>query len=761
MSEKKLKISLDLDDKAFVQAIKNMQNQLNQIQSGPAMIAQQRKISQYMQSQGLGGLTGVSPREQEQAQRKANQESDKVFQTTVTRLNTIKRLQAEINKELAAGLATEKRKADLQERLSVLGRKEKEYTGYATAGMAAGAGGGGGIMSARGGGLGGMDPVKSIVAISGAVGTAFAATALAQQLENVRRSFAEAGYRAIEVQSKSFGQPGAPGAQLASMFGGRGMEEFAFRGERQQAHEHAQKEMEGRLHSWLTPILRPRQTLMSAFGNQGQKELVQQELQGEFYEELGKQYEALKMGPQGALKRLVTERFMGSAAGDAGFQRMLGMGFGQFRGPGGFIPGAVGAGFTPEMAMQMGQGIMGAGGSTMAGREATFALQMQRKYDLTNAGGLMGTLGGALGGGQMTKEALINLYASGTAIGLDKSEFREENRKYLEGLAAVVARSGAKTMGDIARLSTEYSSFVADKTPLGIQAAQSAFGLYQQAATEQTGPRAVLRQASLMGNEAFGKLSMTTQLALSQLPPEAMTSTNQLVVAAANEAGVDPKDIIDMYQGAQMKSMMVFEPSKGEMLRQQALGAAGLGGSGLPQDLVQQLQTGAKSSYAAYLAGQPGMEALRKNPRLLEAFESGMEGKDYGAAYQAFREAKEGIGPEGAPTRPEDLMMAGQAQFEGQVNDQIFKFGDSLGPATDAVRQFAAALTDAALASQGASQQARDAARQDMMMSPQERALKKAAFNQLVDQALSPSGNKSSLPVQGTSTTSAPNSSSL
>ena len=108
--DKKLKVVLELDDKAFVAGMKRVQELMNKMQSG--FMSQQGKINQYMQSQGLGTITSGTggPREQEQAQRKTSQESDRIFQKTTTQLNLIKRIHADINKELASGLATKQRR---------------------------------------------------------------------------------------------------------------------------------------------------------------------------------------------------------------------------------------------------------------------------------------------------------------------------------------------------------------------------------------------------------------------------------------------------------------------------------------------------------------------------------------------------------------------------------------------------------------------------------------------------------------------------
>jgi len=130
MSEKKLRISLDLDDRVFNSAIKRMQQQISQAFSGPAMLQQQRQIQQKMSQLGLGGLAGApTDRQLEQSQQRAKQQSDRMFEETRRKFDIIKRLQGDLNKEQSSGVASEQRKLEIKQKLLDLTEKEKRATG--------------------------------------------------------------------------------------------------------------------------------------------------------------------------------------------------------------------------------------------------------------------------------------------------------------------------------------------------------------------------------------------------------------------------------------------------------------------------------------------------------------------------------------------------------------------------------------------------------------------------------------------------------
>jgi hypothetical protein len=103
------------------------------------------------------------------------------------------------------------------------------------------------------------------------------------------------------------------------------------------------------------------------------------------------------------------------------------------------------AGFTRDMTRDMMISILGAGGSTRAARElAPRALMYQRDYDITNANQLLGRISGTIGGAVQSEQSLIRILAEGQKQGLDKSEFREENRKFTQSVADAVYRVGAR-----------------------------------------------------------------------------------------------------------------------------------------------------------------------------------------------------------------------------------------------------------------------------------------------------------------------------
>ena len=130
MAEKKLKISLDLDSKAFTSAIKRMQDELSKINTGPAVLQQQRQISQKMQQLGLGSLPGApNDRQVTQSQEKANQQVNKMFEESKRKLDIIKKLQVDLNKEQSSGVKEEERKLKINEKLVELKKQELRATG--------------------------------------------------------------------------------------------------------------------------------------------------------------------------------------------------------------------------------------------------------------------------------------------------------------------------------------------------------------------------------------------------------------------------------------------------------------------------------------------------------------------------------------------------------------------------------------------------------------------------------------------------------
>jgi hypothetical protein len=263
-------------------------------------------------------------------------------------------------------------------------------------------------------------------------------------------------------------------------------------------------------------------------------------------EQLSKDFQASLEGQkkQNPFKTLAVQEYEQNFMRNLQFQRMMGMQNKQFYGPGGFQESIMGAGFTPEMGMEMAQGIVGAGGSTRMARESAFGLQLQRGANLTNAAQVLGTLSGGLGSSEATKNATIKILAEGMKLGLDDSKFAEENRKFVQMTAEIIAKSGAKTEEDFGRVSAGFGRFLGEETTLGLGAAKTAYEQYQQISQTTTGPRGVMRAAGMMGDKDLNKLTTITKQALMQVPEADLNENNPLVQAAAQEAGISPQAIV-------------------------------------------------------------------------------------------------------------------------------------------------------------------------------------------------------------------------
>ena len=514
--DKKLKISLDLDDKAFVQAVKNMQQQLNQINSGPALIQQQRKISQYMVSQGMAPLTGVGPREQEQAQRKANQESDKAFQTSIVRLNTIKRLQADINKELATGLATKQRIATLEGRAELLTRKEKEFTGRATAGMANAPG------AATGGMFGSMSMLgKASAAVIGGV--------VYQKVLGVLGDIAKAPIDISQLQGSAVG--GLTGRTLSQMQSG----EFSFEGmfpqQRQRAMQNAQSKAQA---NKVLSLLDPFAWKDVLTGKRGA------EISAQTTSDFNTGLEGLIS--QDTFKQDAVNRLKKNAMRDIGVQRTLGLNDKDlFK----FLLSSTNAGFSDQMGVDAMQQIIGAGGSSQMGKNSVMALKAQRGLDLTNAPQLLGKLSGTLGGAESSKNALIDIVATGQQIGLDRSKFAEENRKFSQNVVDLAAKSGLTSVDAIDKLSQMMGSFVTGTTTQrGIEAGKTAFQAVSGIGASTSGFTGGLNVSSLMDMPGISNVKDVALFqGLASLQLDEISPTNDMIVSAANMMGTSPEKL--------------------------------------------------------------------------------------------------------------------------------------------------------------------------------------------------------------------------
>lgn len=699
--DKKLKISLDIDDKAFTAAVKRMQDQLNQIQSGPAILAQQRKISQYMVSQGMAPLTGVGPREQEQAQRRASQEMDKLFQKSVTQLNLIKRLQADINKELASGLATEQRRADLKERLSTLGRLEKQQTGAATAAQGA-------TVTQRQYGVlgsGGNDTYSMVKSILGVMGIGVGAAALVNLGKQAYTAYVSApaqinlatgsavqnalGYQNQNILSGNISGQTILQNQIAK---GRGLAESAY--DKQLSH-----------------IFSPSR-LLGILGNSGVADILAP-YSGKYASKIGQSYEAQRASEisgqtleqakaslaQNNSLMLANDFFGQTFNRNLGAERGLGLGTNQFKR---LQMQMNNAGFLTDQGTSLLSQIQGAGGSAAgpnAGSLANLGLGAQRGLNLTNAGNVLGRLSGLSGSNNIgqTDETFKRLLEESIRKGFDKSENTEILRKFTESTAQIVYQGEASKGEDVERAARGLSQLLTGSpTMKQYEGATGAYQRYQGITSETSGRGGALGFAAFAGNKGFSKLGPLQIGNLMQLNENQITSTNSDVVAAAAQQGISPEQMVTQILSAkEQQGLSTVGLSKNQLAPlQKYLGGRGIRSITGNIGELNKMKGAAPEAYKAYQELQTRADLTGKSASDQEKI----------AMMQQFLSGPAGYAPLGGTGRAgaaiaagtagkkEEEYIAAQAAQEKQMVLNLKSLEDNLYPTAKGIEALTQAI---------------------------------------------------------------------
>jgi hypothetical protein len=270
--------------------------------------------------------------------------------------------------------------------------------------------------------------------------------------------------------------------------------------------------------------------LLSAFGGQFSEEYESQKAAERAQMEKQRFDAELAKNP---LFRLSAERMMANRQQDISAQRALGLSDAGYFGPGGFLDSGE---FERSTLMQNMSGILGAGGSTRAARNLTqFSARMGRDYDLTNAPQVLGRLSQNLGT-QQTESATIKILSEAFKLGLNNSEFAEEQRKFVSMTAEAIARSGATTSEGAAAVASGMAAFVADTTPGGLQGAQTASQMYNQLTSQTSGPRGALQASAMLSDPNLQGLDTYSMNALMEMSPEQiMAGGNQITGAWLNQ----------------------------------------------------------------------------------------------------------------------------------------------------------------------------------------------------------------------------------
>jgi hypothetical protein len=184
-------------------------------------------------------------------------------------------------------------------------------------------------------------------------------------------------------------------------------------------------------------------------------------------------------------------------------------------------------GLTREEIMSGAQGIMGAGGSTRASRDlAGLAAQAQRS-GITSASQVIGRLSGLSGDATLTENNFKRMMGESVKLGLDTSEFRLENNKFQEVLAATIATTGMGGADTAARISSTFGQFLSDKSMVGIEGAKSAFDLFNQMTAGNEGVGAQVRGAMILSKHNY--LDSGSKITLQSMSLNDMTEDNPVM----------------------------------------------------------------------------------------------------------------------------------------------------------------------------------------------------------------------------------------
>lgn len=217
--------------------------------------------------------------------------------------------------------------------------------------------------------------------------------------------------------------------------------------------------------------------------------------------------------------------------------------------------------FSEERINRNIQQIFQAGGSTEFQRQggSTMAAEFQRA-GLTNAASELGTLSGFGTSAEETEQQYIRLLSEGVRLGFNASEPSEEMRKYTQ-IATKMFEQTQGAEGAVRQLGFG----MAGTDTQDIKAAQSVFGMMSQKMGQSTGLRGALKQNYLrtqQGMEDFEGVDENLKQLFTEMSPENLDANNLLVRRAAEQAGVEPEEMVERISNMQRDSLFFSEGSR-------------------------------------------------------------------------------------------------------------------------------------------------------------------------------------------------------
>lgn len=396
------------------------------------------------------------------------------------------------------------------------------------------------------------------------------------------------------------------------------------------------------------------------------------------------------------LKNLAVDRMTQNYRSDLGTERQLGFSDTDYLQKGGFQNRANVAGFTGDLAAGAASNILGAGGSTRAARDNSLSvLQAQRGFDLTNASSVMGKISGSAGDSASSEQIFKKLLEEGVRVGLDKSEFREEQRKFSETTANILNGAGVTNADDASKVMQGYSRFMGnDLTGKGMEGAKAAYDDFQSSSAETGGRGGSLQFASLMKDKTFKGLGAGTMGSLMEIPENQVSANNPRIVAAAQANGQDPEEFAKALRKAKRTSTNTELGLSTDALdtMNKEIEGGGMDVGNMSYEDLGKLSPASRKTYqkamdaTGYKAGYKDKQKVAAQMRGFAT--NGTEGGDQ----EDFSDQVNLKLNENDTDRYADKTVAAAGAAAQAMLDNFTDFKDEITPATDALGKFTAQI---------------------------------------------------------------------
>jgi len=730
--KKELQISAKFDTSDFDKSVESMQKKLKDIYAPQDALRMQQQTAQRLQSMGMGGnmsapangayaqATQQGRRELEQSIRGEARIQEQLGKEIVKRAETLKKLR-ETQKSLVADskeeLAIKEKIARVAETAARQQETYKQRDAVLNQMMDArergqGAGTGAGLGAAGGGNKGGgfsAGGAQSILKnVGGTLGMIAAIAAAGTAAVDQYASIPLQRNTALASQTQTL-----VGGHLQNIASGNVVNEMGFASERQRAAQMATEKLATTQKTdavngvlgikGIASLLgigdsRNGDLMMSnvsgALGFKKASEQYSSNYQAKLMQGYGQDYQQQSEAEmqKNPLKNLAVDRLQNRYQGDLGSQRMMGLNDQQFYGPHGFQESANKGGFTEDLAAQMARSIQGAGGSTRGMQGSSLlGLQAQRGMDLTNSGAVLGRISGGAGSSGATDAVFKKLMEEAVKSGLDKSEYREEQRKFADITSEILGKTGAKTGEDAQQILQGFSRFLGkDSTMKELEGAKSAYQEQQGFSAETGGRGGALQFAGLMQQPGMSKLGAKGIAGLMEMPEQDLTSTNPYIIAEASKSGKTPEDLIAQVMTAKRQKALIevgISPKKMKSLNDY-MTKKGLDEGSITQEQIRGMPEDVRQSYYQEMEAstvRSGYEGTQKRTSVARGLRTGTSespGGQFGPATSVEAQLQASTGRAGDDVT-RSAGVAAQAMLE---NFRDFK--KEITPASDALDAF-------------------------------------------------------------------------